>query len=265
MTSSPGSPPGEQASFEPLNTRPSERTAPAEGVFRYLVHPERDAFAAVAQDDAARLATWIHDRIASGSAAPGDFLVLTRNKRSLATYARALEGHAVPVQVTGAGVGVEHELEELLVLLECMIDPTDPVKVVATLVGLFFGLDHQRLVDHRMAGGNFDVMRPGGSGVRGRAGSAGRAAPLVAVGQPGGRGRLPAAASCRSWAPAARGGGRPGLDPGGRAGLRVGRGARGALAGDASLPGALAALRSALEVAEAEAPLEPGRATWCGS
>ncbi len=58
-------------------------------------------------------------------------------------------------------MGVELELEELLALLECMIDPTDPVKVVAVLVGLFFGLDHQRLVDHRLGGGSFDVMRPG--------------------------------------------------------------------------------------------------------
>lgn len=249
----------EQARFEPLRTRPSARPAPAEGVYWYAVQPDGRAYAAVAEDDAGRLATWIRRRLDSGERAAGDFLILTRNKRGLATYARAMEAHGIPVQVTGAGVGIELELTELLALLECMIDPTDPVKVVTVLVGLFFGMDHQRLVDHRLAGGSFDVMWPGGSG------------------DPDVREAL--ATLHRWWRRASR---EPadvflsrvvpelGLLPLAAAGelgaIRAGalvyaldavRAA--ALAGDASLPGALDAVRAALETPEAEAPLEPGR------
>ena len=40
-----------------------------------------------------------------------------------------------------------------------MVDPTNPVKVAAALVGLFFGIDYDRLVAHRLDGGSFDAMR----------------------------------------------------------------------------------------------------------
>jgi ATP-dependent helicase/nuclease subunit A len=249
----------EQARFEPLNTRPSDRPTPAEGVFWYAVEPDRDAWSAVAAADAGRLAAWIRGRMDRGERGPGDFLILTRITRSLSVYARALEAYGIPVQVTGAGVGVEHELEELLALLECMIDPTDPVKVVTVLVGLFFGLDHERLLRHRLAGGGFDAakLRPeGDEEVRAALRrlhrwwrSASREPADVFLGRVVPElGLLPYAAA-----------GELGT-------LRAGaliyvldavRGA--ALAGDASLPGALEALRAALEAREAEAPLQPGR------
>jgi ATP-dependent helicase/nuclease subunit A len=249
----------EQAAFEPLNTRPPERDVPTEGVFTYAVAPAESNAAAAARDDASRIASWIRRRVAAGEREPGDFLILTRVKGRLDIYARALEAHGLPVQVTGAGVGVEEELRELRVVLECMIDPTNPVRVVASLVGLFFGLDYERLLDHRLDGGAFDAMRPGE------------------------RGEVEVLAALRTlhawWRTASR---EPadvfvsrlvselGLLPYAASGelgaLRAGalvyaleavRAA--ALAGDASLPGALAALESALELPEAEAPLEPGR------
>jgi len=249
----------EQARFEPLRTRPSARPAPAEGVYWYAVEPDGRAYSAVAEDDAGRLSTWIRRRLDAGERAAGDYLILTRNKRGLAAYARALEAHGIPVQVTGAGVGIELELNELLALLECMIDPTDPVKVVTVLVGLFFGVDHQRLVDHRLSGGSFDVMRPGGGGdpeVREALAKLhrwwrrasrepadvflGRVVPEL--------GLLPLAAAEELGAI--------------RAGALVyalDAVRASALGGDASLPGALDAVRAALETPEAEAPLEPGR------
>ncbi len=249
----------EQARFEPLRTRPSADPAPEEGVFWYGVHPPRDVNALVAEDDAGRLSTWIRDRVELGERGAGDFLVLTRNKRSLSIYARAMEARGIPVQVTGAGVGVELELTELVALLECMIDPSDPVLVVAVLVGLFFGLDHQRLVDHRLAGGSFDVMQPGGVGDEEvctalatlhrwwRAASRepadvflGRVVPEL--------GLLPLAAA-----------GELGAIRAGALVYALDAVRAAALAGDASLPGALDAVRAALEAAEAEAPLQPGR------
>ena len=163
------------------------------------------------------------------------------------------------MQVTGAGVGVEEEIQELEALLECLIDPSNPVAVVAALVGLFFGLDYERLVQHRIDGGSFDAMRPGNRGhpdvlealrtlhawwrasngsagrrLRGRSGERARPHALCRLGGPG---------SLRAGALVYA--------------LEAIRAA--AVAGESSLPGALAALSAAFDLNEAEAPLEPGR------
>jgi ATP-dependent helicase/nuclease subunit A len=249
----------EQAAFERLETRPPVEPVPAEGVFVYEIAPDASTKDAAAADDGARLAAWIRSRVDSGERAPEDFLVLTRDRGQLATYAKAFEAQALPVQVTGAGIGVEDELRELEVVLGCMIDPTNPVKVLAAMVGLFFGIDYERLVDHRLEEGSFDAMWPGERGH-----------PDV----------LEALRTLHAWWRASttepadvfvgKLAARLGLLPYAAAGelgtLRAGallyaldavRAA--ALAGDTSLPGALEALRSALELKEAEAPLEPGR------
>ena len=77
----------------------------------------------IAEEDAARLATWINSRLNTDERVPGDFMILTRDTKQLSVYARAFEKWGLPVQVTGAGVSAEKELQELQVLLECMIDP----------------------------------------------------------------------------------------------------------------------------------------------
>ena len=254
----PPSAPAEQAGFEPLNTRPAKGGSSG-GVYWYAVTPEAARGDAVAAADAAGIATWIADRVASGERSAGDFLILTRMRSHLDSYARALEAFSLPVQVTGAGVGVETELRELQAVLECMIDPSNPVKVVAVLVGLFFGIDYERLVQHRLEGGGFDVIRPLDRG------HADVTQALTA---------LNAWWRASTMDPAdifvSRIASELGLLPFAGAGdlgaLRAGalvyaldavRAA--ALAGDASLPGALDALQAALDLAEAEAPLEPGR------
>ena len=249
----------EQAAFEPLNTRPPLAEAAAEGVFGYRVAPVETNQAAAARDDATRLASWIRGRVDAGEREPGDFLILTRVKSRLDVYARALEAYGLPVQVTGAGVGVEEELRELQVVLECMIDPTNPVRVVAALVGLFFGIDYERLVDHRLEGGALDAMRPGERGEPDvlaalrtlhawwRASSR-EPADIFVSSLVSDLGLLPFAAS-----------GELGTLRAGALVYALDAVRAAALAGDASLPGALGALRSALDLPEAEAPLEPGR------
>ncbi len=249
----------EQAAFERLDTRPPSEPVPKEGVFAYAIAPERANKQSAAEDDSARIATWIRERVDAGERAASDFLILTRGRGRLSVYARALEAHSLPVQVTGAGVGVENEIHELKVLLECMIDPTNPVKVVSVLVGLFFGIDYERLVAHRLEGGALDAMRPGDRGhpeVRGalealqrwwRASASDPADVFIS--------RL---ASELGLLPYAASGDLGSLRAGALLyGLDAVRAAT--LAGDASLPGALAALESALDLKEAEAPLEPGR------
>jgi len=249
----------EQAAFERLDTRPPVEAVPCEGVFAYTLAPDEKNKAAASADDAARIAGWIRGRVDRAERRPEDFLILTRGRGQITAYANALEAHGLPVQVTGAGVGVEEEINELQIVLRCMIDPADPVKVVAALVGLFFGVDYERLVQHRLDGGGFDAMAPGDRGhpdvvdalrrLHGwwRASSAEPADIFI--------GRL---VSTLGILPLSAAGDLGAL----RAGallyaLDAVRAA--ALAGDTSLPGAVAALDAALDLKEAEAPLEPGR------
>lgn len=148
-----------QACFAPMVPYPRAPNGP-EGVFDYYV-PKARRNADAARLEAAMLASWIQARIDSGARAAGDFLVLTRKKAHLDLYARALEERNVTIEVSGAQAGPEEELHELALLLETLIDPGNPVNVVAVLTGLFFGLDHEQLAQHALAGGRFDfTSRP---------------------------------------------------------------------------------------------------------
>lgn len=249
----------EQAAFERLDTRPPVAEVPREGVFVYDIEPDRDTKVRAAADDGSRIAAWIRDRVDGGEREPQDFLILTWGRGQLAEYARAIESHGLPVSVTGAGIGVEEEIHELQVLLRCMIDPTNPVQVVASLTGLFFGLDYERLTAHRLAGGGFDAMWPGEDG---------HPDVVAAMRRLHGWWRMSVAEPADVFV--ARVASELGLLPYAAAGdlgtLRAGallyaldsvRAA--ALSGDTSLPGALDALQAALNLREAEAPLEPGR------
>ncbi|MDX1675232.1 MAG: UvrD-helicase domain-containing protein, partial [Longimicrobiales bacterium] len=131
-----------QAAFAPLRTR-RVAVPDRQGVHQYRIDPDDGSHHGAAVDGAARIAPWIARQVRSGRG-PGDFLVLARYKAELATYARELEAWRVPAQVTGAGVEETEELRELMVLLEALADPTDPVRVTAALVGLVFGLDHDQ-------------------------------------------------------------------------------------------------------------------------
>ena len=249
----------EQASFQPLNTWVSDSSA-ADGVYWYEIgHQPRNNRKLIAEEDAARLATWINSRLTAGERVPGDFMILTRDTKQLSVYAHALEEWGLPVQVTGAGVSAEKELQELQVLLECMIDPGNPIKVVAVLVGLFFGIDYEQMLQHQEDGGHFDVMEVHSIGhpmvieALNKLNSWWRAtatspADIFISGVISELGILPYAAAGELGAL--------------RAGtlvyaLEIVQATT--LAGDASLPGVLRALRSAFAVTRVEAPLEPGR------
>ena len=150
-----------QACFAPMVPYPRAPNGP-EGVFHYQV-PKARRNADAARLEAAMLASWIRVRLDSGERTAGDFLVLTRKKAHLDLYARALEERNVTIEVSGAQAGPEEELRELVLLLETLIDPGNPVNVVAVLTGLFFGLDHEQLAQHALAGGRFEfTSRPRG-------------------------------------------------------------------------------------------------------
>lgn len=250
----------QQAAFAEMNVVNPD--GEQQGVFRYLLDRRQDErkHVELAAQDATRIASWIESRVANGERKPGDFLVLTRRKRHLTTYARAIEARNLPVQVTGAGINRAAELSELKLLLRALADPGDPVLTLAVLVGLFFGLEFEQLAAHVLDHGrSLDFTGPVGDPVgdvdhalatlheywrivRGESADVAIARIMDRLGV------LPYAAA-----------GELGES---RAGallyvLETVRAA--ALGGDASLGGALAAIDAAIAADEAEAPLEPGR------
>ena len=145
-----------QAGFAPLLTRRDDGSGLVQ---TYAV--EGDNQAEIAADDAARIATCIAKRVWElGDREPGDFMILTGRRKYLSVYARALEDHGLPVEVSGAGVGFEDELRALLLLLRTLADPENAVRVLGTLTGPLFGVTLDHVVAYRDAGGRFSISRP---------------------------------------------------------------------------------------------------------
>ena len=152
-----------QAAFAPLLTQPQEGRDGPGRLAVYKVEGTRQDEAA--WDDAARIATAIAQRVKAGERHPGHFMVLTRNRKYLSVYARALEDRNLPVEVSGAGVGFEDELGALRLLFRCLADPAHQVRVLGVLAGPLFGITLDQLVEYRDGGGRFTInRRPEGDG-----------------------------------------------------------------------------------------------------
>ena len=121
-------------------------------------------------DEASRIAAFIAaalrgdcgwngaDSILGARAVAGDFMILTRSRRHLVDYARALEEQAVPYDITGAGsLRTSSELRALVDALEAVLRTDDPVALVAYLRGLLVGLGDDELYRLRRAGWNFHL------------------------------------------------------------------------------------------------------------
>ncbi|MGH7556323.1 MAG: UvrD-helicase domain-containing protein [Gemmatimonadota bacterium] len=246
-----------QAAFAPLQIHDDD---PDRGVVTwYEIDCEKENQLAVAESDAKLLASWIRGRIDRGERRPGDFLLLPYLRRFLSVYARALEARGVPVQVTGGDLLIDEEIHELRLVLEALVDPDNPILTAAALTGLFFGLDYEQLVQHRLAGGRFRFNRepPDASTEVGRGLGRLREWWLLARRSPADIavstivdevGLMPYAAS-----------GELGGARAGSLAFVVDTIRAVALEGRTSLRDAMSALDAVLELGEAEAPLEPGR------
>ena len=241
-----------QAAFAPLQTQKTGRgliaVYPAKGKKR----------GDLVRDDAERIASEIARRVHSGERLPDDFMILTRTRAYLAIYARALEDRNLPFEVSGAGVGFEVELAAFLLLFRCLADPEHEVRVLGILTGPFFGITLDRIVRYRDGGGRFVIDRkPKGDCTvadamrmlhrwweRARRESADVTAERL-VDEIG---LFPLAAAETLGA----------LRAGALTYLLDAVRSR-ALAGDASLAGAVDAMQTALDWEDAEAPLVPGR------
>ena len=247
-----------QAAFAPLLVQPWVRDEgdPGPGlVATYSVLRSRN-HGDNAMDDAERIASAIARRVKAGERRPGDFLVLTRVRKYLGVYARALAKRNLPVAVSGAGLGFQEELDALLLLLRCLADPAHEVHVLGVLTGPLFGVTLDRLVEHRDAAGSFRVTQPAdGVGEVARAlnvlhgwWSRARREPADLTAE-----RLVAETGLFSLAAAGTLGD---LRAGALVYLLDAVRAR-ALEGNTSLAGAVDALETALEWEDAEAPLVP--------
>lgn len=246
-----------QAPFAPLAT--VNDAGSADGVFCYGVTPDANNKEQIHQEDAARVASLVAERLRTGTYQPSDFLVLAMNLRSLAPYARELSARNIPVSVTGAPLPQEEELGELLVLLRALADPANRVRVVAALEGLCFGLSPADLDAGRSAGLSFTLGQP----PRETASRVGHALATLHQWWTASR-RLPPDLLLERILD------ETGLLPY-AAGLSLGDARAGALlhlvellrdeSGSAglSLPGAVELIESALESSRAETPLRPGR------
>lgn len=247
-----------QAPYAPLRPQRGSDTEPPP-VHTYRAEYRYRWGGADAQSDAQRIASWIHQRVEAGQREPGDFLVLLKRKKHLATYARALEARRLPVDVAGAGVGFRRDLDELVILLEALADPDDPTRVVAALGGLFMGVDPLSLARHKLAGGRFGLVAEAES--RGDPGvrdilrrltgwwerSRVQPADIFIAELVDELGLVPHAVAAELGA----------LRAGALAYVMDVVRAR-AAAGDTSLVGVTDAIRAALDWEDAEAPLEPG-------
>ena len=152
----------QQAAFTRLDPDPAwtpRRPSPKrESGLRTIAIPEEIAKGRVASADAEVIARYIRMEVDAGRASYADFLVLTRKKKQLATYAAALQSLQVPVEVSGAGAfGGSPIVLALVGLLRALADPADGLAVVGVLRGPLFGVSDRQLFEHRQGGGYFTV------------------------------------------------------------------------------------------------------------
>jgi ATP-dependent helicase/nuclease subunit A len=254
-----------QAPFAPMRVQPDQSPSPSQGVYWYEIGTPHDRVPTLARDDARQVAAWIAGRVGSGERKPGDFLILTPNTRWLAGYASSLEARGIPAQVTGGRIVEQTELRELRLLLRALADPGDARLTVAVLTGLLFGVDYERLTTHVEACTSAGIGNPFSFTREWSGTESGIAAALQTLREFWLWTRdLPADVAVTRIVE------RTGLLPFAASGdlVHTRAGAllfaldavrAAAVAGDASISGAIAALDAALEGDESEAPLEPGR------
>jgi len=129
----------------------------------------------IAEQDATRIAAFIRGAcegaldpsfyrneeaaVFPGGADYSDFLILTRTKARLSTYAEALAQRGIPYTVTGSeDLGDALELKAIVDLLTCALRPDDEVACVAYLKGPLVGASDDDLYRFAQAGGSFNRM-----------------------------------------------------------------------------------------------------------
>ncbi|MGI6550420.1 MAG: UvrD-helicase domain-containing protein [Syntrophomonadales bacterium] len=167
-----------QASFARLDTVRDSGSGDLCGVRKISIPKvDRHKQEVIAALDAQRIARWIRfaldDGITlsrtkeetaagiDGRARPQDFLILFRYKAHMTVYAQALEEYGIPYKMSGGdGFSTSGELAQLIRLLRALLDPQNPVKLLAVLRGPLFGFSDNQLLRFRRARGQFNYEYP---------------------------------------------------------------------------------------------------------
>jgi ATP-dependent helicase/nuclease subunit A len=164
----------------PVPMQPVRRLAPNDtgGLLKLELSPvTHHKQETIVLEDAARIALFIRTAIDGGLTltrtpeeteagissipTPTDFMILVRFKAHMAHYARALEEYNIPFSLSGGSdINASRELRELHILLLALADPANPVPLVSTLRGLFFGISDRDLYHFKKAGGRFSIHSP---------------------------------------------------------------------------------------------------------
>jgi len=165
-----------QAGFVPMDQVREKDQGAGCGVFKLdLKDVKGNSPEKIAWQDACHVAHWIHCSLKGEIALsrtggekekglgarplPGDFLILVYYKKHMTFYARALEALGIPFTLSGGGdISDSQELQELICLLQSLADPDNPVPLVATLRGLFFGISDDHLYRFKKGGGSFSFF-----------------------------------------------------------------------------------------------------------
>ncbi len=143
----------QQAAWVPLAAQKPDGPP---GVFLLETRTSGGSVQPVVDQDARRIARTIDALVRKGERRPEDFLVLFRTRKFMSDYARELESHGIPYELSGGGAFRDsEELTTLLPLLSAISDPDDPVAFTAVLRGPLFGVDDEALYRHFRAGGRF--------------------------------------------------------------------------------------------------------------
>lgn len=164
-----------QAAYTDLDTVRGNGEVKASGVRTiHIKKVPRHSQGGIALIDAGRIARWIRwavdggitlDRTSEEIEAglterprPADFMILLRYKSNMDVYARALEEQGIPFRIAGGGgFSGSSEIAELLKVMQALLDPDDPVHLVAVLRGSLFGLSDNDLWLYKEAGGFFNI------------------------------------------------------------------------------------------------------------
>lgn len=173
-----------QAKFVPLMTTREKGALCEHGILENIIEKITGSKAqTIAEIDAGRIASWIYHCINGGlkldrakdekefgltqTPEPGDFMIITKLKKRLQIYARALEDMGIPYQVSGGeGFGESVELYEIYKVLKAVADPRNSVALVAALRGRFFGVSDNDLYKFVKSGGRFSYFTKPETGPR---------------------------------------------------------------------------------------------------
>jgi ATP-dependent helicase/nuclease subunit A len=136
--------------------------------------------ATIAVEESERIARFIRHAVDSGATVPrraggdaavtwGDFLILARVGKRLDRYGEAFQRYRIPHEVIGgaalAGISALHHLRDCLA---AVVEPENPVPLVALLRGPLFGVSDAALLAYREAGGRFLFLSSFPEGCKGK-------------------------------------------------------------------------------------------------